>query len=173
MRGQPTRIDYPDGTYELFKYDTEGNLHRSFNKERVLTIYDYDYLGRLLYSESKIVTEGGDIYFYARRAHQYNGFRCIFDKYGYLVKHYTFNPMGRISKILEQADFTDPNDPESRCTEFTYDSLGRVASKKVWFGTGPDEYALECFKYHLLGYPLEKRIENASGRILLRKRICL
>jgi YD repeat-containing protein len=32
LRGDPTRIFYPDGSSELFKYDPEGSLHRSLRE---------------------------------------------------------------------------------------------------------------------------------------------
>ena len=33
LRGDPTRINYPDGSFELFKYDAEGSLHRSMTRD--------------------------------------------------------------------------------------------------------------------------------------------
>lgn len=167
LRGHPTKVVYPDESYEIFIYDPEGSLHRSFDRDGVRTIHSYDYLGRLIYCESSLKEET-QAYRFVRRA-RYTGFRCIYERYEDLVKHYTYDSAGRLSKLVEQADFRDENDPEARCTTFVYDSLGRINRKKIWFGIGTDDYTVECFDYDLLGNPLEKRIEDAKGQILLRR----
>ena len=47
LQGSCTQVNYPDGTCEMFKYDPEGSLHRHVNREKIVTVYEYDYLGRL------------------------------------------------------------------------------------------------------------------------------
>ena len=39
----------------------------------------------------------------------------------------------------------------------------------MWFDTGPQDYAVECYSYDLAGNIIEKRIEDAANAILLQK----
>lgn len=80
LRGDPTRIYYPDGSSELFKYDPEGSLHRSFTREQIITIYEYDYLGRPIYEEKSTVGDKWSSGFLKSKSYQYNGFRCTYEK---------------------------------------------------------------------------------------------
>jgi RHS repeat-associated protein len=171
LRGDPTKISYPDGTFELFKYDPEGSLHRSLNRDKIVTIYEYDYLGRPVYEEKSVAEETGAFYYHSSQSRQYDGFRCTgthMEKFD-CFKLYAFDLAGRVSSIIEPAYGNSGYDPDIRKTEIAYDPLGRAHQKKVWFGSGSKDYTLECFKYDVPGNILEKRIEDAEGNILLRR----
>lgn len=169
LRGSPTKISYPDGSTELFKYDTEGSLHRSLTREQIITVYEYDYLGRSIYEELSTAGEKGVSSFSKSRSRRYNGFRCTYEKEGDYVKRYAFDPAGRLASFVEHAIGQNEKSPGSRCIEIFYDPLGRIQQKKVWFDSGSQDYALECFEYDLSGNVREKRIEDAQGSILLKK----
>lgn len=169
LRGDPTRVRYPDGTFELFKYDPEGSLHRSFTREQLITVYEYDYLGRSIYEECSTSNETGVASFLFSRSRQYTGFHCVYEREADHLKRYQFDVAGRLSALIEGADCKNEESPEMRRTEFVYSPVGRVAQKRVWFGSWPDEYALECFEYDLVGNVIEKRVEDAQGKVLLRR----
>jgi RHS repeat-associated protein len=169
LRGNPTRIYYPDGSSELFKYDPEGSLHRSLTREKIITVYEYDYLGRVIYEESSIAGETGVSSFLKSRSYQYNGFRCTYEKDDDHIKRYSFNPSGKLTAITEYGGSQNEKSPDARLTEYIYDSLGRIKQSKVWFDTGSQDYALECYSYDLAGNIIEKRIEDAGNAILLQK----
>ncbi len=169
LRGSPTKINYPDGSFELFKYDAEGSLHRFLTRDQIITVYEYDYLGRSIYEEISTASETGVSSFLMNRFRQYNGFRCTYEKEGEHVKSYTFDSVGRLASFIEHSSGKDEKDPEVRRTELFYDSFGRIHQKKIWFDSGPQDYALECYEYDLSGNVIEKRIENAQGTILLKK----
>ncbi|MBA2653427.1 MAG: RHS repeat-associated core domain-containing protein, partial [Tatlockia sp.] len=166
LRGSPTRINYPDGSFELFKYDTEGSLHRSMTREQIITVYEYDYLGRSIYEELSTANETGS-FFFMKRSRQYNGFRCTYEQETHHIKRYTFDPAGRLASLVECSTLEDNLD--SRLTEFFYNPLGRLHQKKVWFDRGSQDYSLECYEYDLAGNIVEKRIEDAQGSALLKK----
>ncbi|MBA3958055.1 MAG: DUF687 family protein [Parachlamydiaceae bacterium] len=166
LRGSPTRINYPDGSFELFKYDPEGSLHRSLNREQIITVYEYDYLGRSIYEELSSANST-DSFFFLGRSRQYNGFRCIYEKEKHHIKQYTFDPAGRLASIVESSALE--NDFDSRLTEFFYNPLGRLHQRKIWFDKGSKDYSLESYEYDLAGNILEKRIEDAQGVVLLKK----
>ena len=46
IRGDQSRIQYPDGSQDLFPYDTEGTLHRKVTRDGIVQVYLYDFLGR-------------------------------------------------------------------------------------------------------------------------------
>lgn len=169
LRGDPTRISYPDGSYELFKYDLEGSLHRSLTRDQIVTVYEYDYLGRPIYEESSTLQENGRLAFLKNKARRYNGFHCIFEREDDHAREYTLDLAGRIIKISEYPTGLDGYHPEARVTEITYDALDRIHCKKVWFESGTQDYALEYYAYDLLGNISEKRIEDAFGNILLQR----
>jgi len=170
LRGDPVKISYPDSSYEMFKYDPEGSLHRSLTRDQIITVYEYDYLGRSIYEEFSSAGENGVSSFLMSKTHQYNGFRCIYEKEDYCIKRYLYDPAGRMTSFIEHESGINEKGPEARLTEITYDPLGRLHQKKVWFDSGLQDYALECFKYDLAGNVAEKRIEDAQGAFLLRKR---
>lgn len=169
LRGDPTRINYPDGSFEMFKYDTEGSLHRSLTRDQIVTVYEYDYLGRNVYEESSTTGENGTSSFLKSRSHQYNGFHCTYEREDNYIKRNYYDAAGRLASFVEYDKEKNLHDPESRVTELIYDSLSRLHKKKVWFDTGSEDYALECFEYDLSGNVIEKRIEDAKGAILLQK----
>jgi YD repeat-containing protein len=169
LRGDPTRIFYPDGSSELFKYDPEGSLHRSLTREKIITVYEYDYLGRPLYEESSTTGETRVSSFLKSKSYQYNGFRCTYEKDDDQIKRYSFDPAGRLTAIIEYGGNQNEKSPDVKLTEFIYDSFGRVKQSKVWFDTGPQDYALECYSYDLAGNIIEKRIEDAVNSVLLQK----
>lgn len=170
LRGSPTHILYPDGSYELFKYDPEGSLHRSLTRDQILTVYEYDYAGRLAYAETSTTAEKGVSSFLASRSYKYNGFRCINEKIDNFVRRYKFDPAGRVIAIVQQLEGKEEKDPENRLTQIYYDSLGREEKKKIWFGPGEEEYSLECSEKDLSGNVIKKSIKNVQGETLIERR---
>ena len=173
LRGDPTKVHYPDGSIEMFKYDTEGSLHRSLTRDQIITVYEYDYLGRVSYEEISFVREKSEEPFITGREYKYNGFRLLSLRNRYLGNDtftaYRHDPVGRVVAILQYPYDGSENHPQSRKTEIGYDSLDRESKRKTWFDFGPLDYSVECFEYDLLGNTIEKRTEGAAGNILLRK----
>ena len=169
LRGSPARIYYPDGSSELFKYDPEGSLHRSLTRNRIITVYEYDYLGRPIYEEDMTASDTGVSSFYKSRSRSYNGFCCTSFKNDQLVTDYKYDPAGRVTALIQHKSGEGDNHPDTRKTEIIYDSLGRESKKKVWFDTGATDYSLTHFIYDLLNNVIEKRIEDSQGNVLLQK----
>ncbi len=169
LRGSPARIYYPDGSSELFKYDPEGSLHRSLTLDRMITVYEYDYLGRPIYEEDMTASDTGVSSFYKSRSRSYNGFRCTSFKDDQHFTDYKYDPAGRVIAVIQHKSGEGDNHPDTRKTEIMYDSLGREAKKKVWFDTGVTDYSLTHFIYDFLNNVVEKRIEDAQGNTLLQK----
>ena len=172
LRGDPTKISYPDGTFELFKYDTEGALHRSLTRDQLITVYEYDYLGRSVYEETSVTTDIGigSFSYVTGKTRKYNGFRCTYEKQDDHVKEYTLDAAGRLISFREHAyDNSEKGGLYSHQTDITYNPFGQIQRKKVWFDKGPQDYTLECFEYDVSGNVIEKRIENAQGAVLLKK----
>ena len=170
LHGHPSRVNYPDNTCDLFKYDKEGSLHRSMTRDQLITVYEYDYRGRPIYEEIYTSHEKGTSECLFSRSHRYTGFRSTYAKDGDQTQTYSYDYAGRLTSLEESGMRSKGNmEKVSRLTEFFYDSLNRVHKKKVWYGFEAEEYALECFEYDLLGNATEKRIEDAQGNILIRK----
>lgn len=168
LRGDPTQIAYPDGTFELFKYDPEGAVHRSLSRDRVITVHEYDYLGRPVHEEESTMLLGGGTRFLISTQRQWNGFRPHYEKRGLLRKESAkYDHAGRPISLLKGFMTQDESNPNSRWEEIRYNPLGYVGQKRVWFTD--DEYALESFEYDLYGKVIEKRVEDGHGSILSRR----
>ncbi|MFZ0564607.1 MAG: RHS repeat-associated core domain-containing protein [Chlamydiales bacterium] len=169
LRGDPSKVHYPDGTFELFKYDTEGTLHRSFTRDRIITVYEYDYLGRIEYEEVSTSGERGAESFLKNRSYQYDAFHLLEEMDGNAVTLYKYDATGKVIDISKYEDGYKNTKSNSRKTEIIYDALGRESKKKIWFDIGPTDYAFECCEYDLLNNIIQKRIEDADGNIHLLK----
>ena len=169
LRGDPTKIHYPDGSSERFKYDPEGSLHRSLTKDQIITVYEYDYLGRETYAELSTAGETGISSFFKSRSHSYTGFRLTHKRDDTHSFRFKYDAAGRLITQIEKEDGKKEDDPESRKVEIVYDPLGREHKKKIWFDTGPNDYSWECQEYDLLNQVIEKRVEDAAGNILLQR----
>lgn len=169
LRGDPSKIIYPDGSSESFTYDTDGRLHQSLDRDQIMTVYEYDYLGRTVYEETSTVGEKGEISILKKHSYQYSGFRCISECEDKCVKKYSYGAAGRLTSIIEYDNAKDSTDPESRCTEMIYGARGRLYQKKIWFGPEDTDYRLECFEYDRTGNLLKKQIKDAEGRVLYAK----
>lgn len=166
LRGTPTKIDYPDGSVELFKYDPEGSLHRSLTRDQILTVYEYDYLGRVSYEELSTINEKGVESYIGGRRYEYHGFALLNHlSINNLYTEFCYDPLGRVITTIQH---DSQNSCQSRKIEILYDPLGRESKKKIWHDEGSLDYSTECFEYDLLGNIIEKRVEDAAGLILLR-----
>ena len=157
LRGDPTRIVYPDGTHEFFKYDTEGSLHRSSNRDGRVTVYEYDYLGRSIFEEVMIANGKGGTSYYGRRDRKFDGFKCFYEKDINQEKQFKYSFTGQLNELIEFGEGLLATSPDTRKTEFFYDSLGRINTKKIWYGVGPKDYSIERFQYDLASNITEKR----------------
>ena len=159
VRGQPTFIRHPDGTEELFKYDTEGTLHRRRQRDGTVKVFDYDFLGRIFnirkYPRGDI-SEQRETQAISRK---FDAFHVKSEMNDWLEETvYTYDLSG---KLVSQSYYKEK-------IEFQYDSLGRVRTIMKWKTDGV--YTLESKKYNILGDLLEERVEDEKGNILLKKR---
>ncbi|MCH9628216.1 MAG: hypothetical protein S4CHLAM2_18720 [Chlamydiales bacterium] len=167
LRGDPTKIFYPDGSFELFKYDPEGSLHQSKSRNSILTVYAYDYLGRIIRKELSIQEAKGVEHYFNTHLYNYSAFRLLEEKDDDATTQLKYDPAGRVIEIFKYANGRINAVHESRKTEIVYDSLGRESKKKTWFDIGDADYSLECIEYDLLGNVLQKWTEDADGNIYL------
>lgn len=175
LRGDPTKITYPDGTFELFKYDPEGSLHRSLSQEKIITVYEYDHQGRKSYEEVSTAGEHGIKSFLYGHVYEYNASYCISEEMRYLdedcryfTKHYKYNAAGCL--IREDQKGTRGSRIALRRIEMQYDALSRIKQKKTWFSEGANDYTVESFEYDILGNILEQKTSNSEGTNSLKKR---
>lgn len=169
LQGEPTKISYPDGSYELLKYNLNGSIHRSFSRDKIITDYEYDYLGRYVNEKRSLWNERNTPLPISSKTYKYNGFRCIYEKEDDLVKRYIYDSAGRLSSLVQHKDGKTEKDPESRITNIIYDAFGRIHQRKVYYDEGPKDFSLENFEYDFSSNIVEKRIEDSEGNILLQK----
>ena len=159
VKGNPGEINYLDGTKEVFRYDSGGNLHHHYCRNGILEVFEYDYIGRP--SKVGYYRKGGKI--------SDNSFKDISCDYSTFHKTsetdacgkkttYTYDSCGRLASMKKGNQKVD----------FSYDSLGRTQSIKKW--ESEKSFTLEVREYDLLDRVIEKRTEDSSGRTLLRKR---
>ncbi|HNA61578.1 MAG TPA: RHS repeat-associated core domain-containing protein [Rhabdochlamydiaceae bacterium] len=160
VRGQPTLIQYPDGTQELFKYDTEGSLHRHRSRDGTTRVIEYDYLGRVSHIQryprgSRVIeAESTNIYrgydaFHLKSEENEEGFQTL----------YSYNKAGRLASRTT----------DDKKVDFIYDPLGRVNAIKRW--KTDKAYSLEVKDLNFLGQVVEERTEDEKGVVLLKKKL--
>lgn len=166
LRGNPISIDYPDGTSELFKYDPEGSLHRHLTRDNIISIFEYDFLGRQVNEERSALDYNGSGSWMDNTLSTYSFYHLTSIREKGSLICYEYDRAGRLSKIFRPAAGSERDDENSKKEEYSYDSLGRIAQKKIFFDRGEDDYTVECTEYDFCDRIVERRIEDAKGVIL-------
>lgn len=146
--GKPATITRPDGTIETFVYQLDGNLSKTIAANGAITEYKRDALGRV--KEELIHGLGEKKYTYVGKQHI-----STVDPEGCMTT-YTYDRAGRLIAKTCGENFET----------LEYDSLGRIAKKKEWFGYQADEFSVQAFEYDYLDRIIEERVEDASGTVL-------
>ena len=142
IRGQPTKIIYPDGTFERFFYRLDGKLCLKRSREGVRTVYELDAIGRIL-SET-ISSTDGSLPKVTRYTYNNSQLTCLTDSEG-VETHYTYDGAGRLTFTVK----------ENKRTQTIYDSLGRPAELREW--DAADQVLCE-------------RVQDAEGNLLSETR---
>lgn len=152
-RGEPISIIHPDGSVEKFEYQLDGALIKSIAPNGTQTVYDRDFLGRILVKQ--LISKEGVLL--SRESFEYLGHRLIShtDSEGCMTT-WTYDGAGRL--ISETRG--------SACKTYAYDSLNRVAQLIQWYGCESNEKAVHIFIYDNLNRLIEERLEDGSGNIL-------
>lgn len=145
IRGQPVRIDYPDGTFEAKSYHLDGKVKDCTAKNGTVTCYTYDYLKRPI-QETVYDREG---ILLKSTLNCYDAFHLISatDPEG-ITTTYTYDGAGRLASEVK----------DDHVLRYTYDTLGR--KHKVIENETVKIYIYD-FKDHLI----EERIENVDGKV--------
>ncbi len=159
VKGKPGEINYLDGTKEVFRYDSGGNLHHHYCRNGILEVFEYDYIGRP--SKVEYYRKGSNSSGYA--------FKETSSNYSTFHKNYETDARGKkTSYIYDAADRLAGIKKENQKVDFSYDSLGRTQSIKKW--KSAQDFTLEVKEYDLLDRVVEERTEDSAGHALLRKR---
>ena len=151
IRGQPTKICYPDGSQEEMLYSLEGWLMQKTAKNGTRTEYVRDPLGRI--TQETIVGADG----VKQTLNRYNAFHLMesVDPEGHLTT-YSYDPAGRLREVVKH---------DSK-TEYLYDSLGRLSEIREYDGHGSHEYRATIKTYDNLDRVKEERMQTAEGHVL-------
>ncbi len=166
IRGNPISIDYPDGTYELFKYDPEGSIHRHLNRDKIISVYEYDFLGRQINEERTTLGSSGFRSWLDNIFCKYSTYHLTNIKEKGCYTCYEYDTAGRPSKVFRPSIDSVKDDENSRKEEYVYDSLGRVSQIKAYFDCGEKDYTIEHIQYDLANRVIEKWIDDADGKKL-------
>lgn len=151
VRGDPTRITYPDGVDESFIYDLKGRLVEKKEKNGTRKRIERDYLGRP--TKESIVDEHGNELSSIQKS--YNAFHLISSKDSEGRETlYTYDWAGRVASIQNG----------SALTQYSYDGLGRLIHMREKVDENIWRYTTK--KYDALSRQIEERIESSSGELL-------
>ena len=150
--GSKTEIKCPRGDKESFRYAKNGDLVSHKDADGLTIQYENDVLGRVL--KKTYLSKESDVL--AEEKFTYSDFHLISktDKEGHL-KRYFYDGAGR--KIREEFC--------GRVTEFTYDSLGRLATVYKYNG---DEALVTHYERDLEDRVILEKKTDASGHILYK-----
>ena len=158
VHGKQTSIQYFDGTKELFKYDSGGNLYNYYGRDGLVQTYKYDGMGCL--STVKYYERGGSDskQQFKTKTYEHNAFHKISEwdeKDEETV--YSYDQAGRLATLKKG----------KQKVEFIYDALGRTSGVKKWKSS--NTFTLEVKEYDLLDRVIEERTEDTQGHVLLKK----
>ena len=162
IRGQKTGSYYPDGTFELFKYDQEGSLHRHHSRQRLTRVFEYGTSGQLTHIE-------------VNRTKKYNDsdylFSCKYENTQFFQKsssdrlgkyNYLYSPSGNLSKAISS------NKEEE--TDFIYGDFGEIKQTNRYFGTASKDVCIESLKRDSQGRVIERSIVDSEGIALFKNK---
>jgi RHS repeat-associated protein len=145
IRNQPTYTHYPDGTEESIVYDMYGLALSHKARNNTLTLYTYDFLGRI--TQEAVYSQTGELLKTTERTYDAFQLRSMTDPEGN-VTHYHYDGAGR--QIGETRG--------ERTIRYVYDTLGR----KVQVIQGD---TLLLFEYDLKNQLIEERTETQGGHL--------
>ena len=153
LQGKPIDKTYPDGSQEFFEYTLDGLLTKNVAKNGMITVYEYDALGRETQKEEYSST--GE----TLSSHEtiYNAFHKLseIDSEG-AVTQYEYDGAGRLIRLIKG----------KKETEYHYDTLGREWKTLEW--VNDYEALVKMQEYDLLDRIIEERTEDLSGNIYRR-----
>ncbi len=151
IRGQPTKIIYPDGTKEEMIYSFQGWLMQKIAKNGTRTEYVRDPLGRI----TQEIVYGGDAI--KQTKNLYNAFHLIesIDPEGNRSS-FAYDPAGRLKAVVKH----------DQRTEHFYDCLGRLSEIREYYGCEPHDYRVTMRKYDNHDRIIEECLQTAEGKIL-------
>lgn len=159
VRGQPISIQYPGGEEELFKYDTEGTLHRHRSKDGTTRVFEYDDAGRVIHIQryprgnKPNESESTNLYW------NYDDLLLVSsnDENGIQTK-YKYDHAGR--RISQSVG--------GKKVSFEYDSKGRLCAQKRY--KTDKIFSLLAKEYNDNNQLIEERHQDHLGNTLLKKR---
>jgi RHS repeat-associated protein len=155
IRGQPYRIEYPDGTVEQKEYSLSGRLIKEIAKNGLITNYTYDPFDRI--TETCITDPEEKIL--KTKSSTYSTFQLLSetDEKG-MVTIYKYDGAGRRISTTKG----------DHHTQYEYDPLGRVA--KTIDSIDNVDVRVTCKEYDFLDQVIEERIEDGLGNIFKKEK---
>lgn len=156
VRGKPTRIVYPDGSFESFVYFLDGNLKEKREKNGIKILFKRDSLGRILHSE------------------EYSATGNLIQQ---LTYHYRSGQLvsitdGQIFTACFQYDGANRQIGSRRQTkdgiqrlEWSYDTDGQKTHVREWFGPEEQDFIIKIQESEVSQKGMKIQFQDAAGEI--------
>jgi len=154
IRGQPYRIEYPDGSIEERKYSLAGLLIKEIAKNGLITTYTYDPLDRII--ATHITDPQGTLQKTTNATYSTFHLLAETDEEG-LVTSYEYDWAGRCTAVGKG----------DHLTNYEYDTLERVI--KTISNVDDVNVQITCKVYDLLNRVIEERIEDQYGEVFKKE----
>lgn len=157
IRGKPLVVIDQNGSKESYTYTIDGLVESKSDKCGNLTLFSYDFLGRLIKKE--IFSKDHELL--EKTEAVYNAFHLLseIDPAG-METRYSYDPAGRMASKTCGA----------MQTTYLYDALGRQIEIREWLS--PSTYQAQVKMYDLLGRVIEERIEDEMGTVYHKTSYC-
>lgn len=151
IRGKPTMTTHPDGTQEHWVYRLNGSIKKHTAKNGNFTLYTYD--GSKRPTSAATYASSGELL--TKTLTAYNTFHHVseIDNLG-MKKRYYYDGAGRLTKERKGKS----------CTNYEYDSLGRLCKTVARDGRGGG--VAKTQKFDMLDRVLEESCESLDGMVL-------
>ncbi|MBA2726856.1 MAG: RHS repeat protein [Parachlamydiaceae bacterium] len=157
IRGQPYKIEYPDGSVERKAYTLDGLLEREIAKNGLQTGYTYDAFGRNIQTDT--FDPNGTLL--KSTSSSYNSLQLLSetDEAGQITS-YEYDGAGHRIKMIKG----------DHVTGYHYDSLRRLVKTVESIDELSSRATIQILD--LLNRVIEKRIEDQTGQVLLKEQYC-
>ena len=153
-RGQPTFIQYPDGTSETFRYNLNGTVNKKIAKNGTIVLFHYDDQRRAILEES--YSASGLLLKQKQSIYEGKQLKSEIDAIG-CIAEYGYDGAGRKISMVRHGG------PEQVREAYEYDSAGRLFAKLKWFDIGENDFIKSVEIFDNLDRKIDEWTEDAQG----------
>ncbi|MFT4552179.1 MAG: RHS repeat-associated protein, partial [Chlamydiales bacterium] len=153
LRGEPSRIQYPDSTVEEFEYYPNGTLKKKTEKDSSYSLYQRDWQGKA----TEVNTYSSKNRHLKVEKATYSAFQILTSVDGEgQITQYQYDGAGR---IIEES-------VEEKKTSYSYDPMGNCHKIITHHGNNATENIIAYKEFDIFGRLIAESLENGQNQLM-------